>query len=256
VRIEARDIGRRLRDATPLLAEVTLTAPTGSTVGLLGPNGSGKSTLLRLLAGLDRPDDGRVLLDGADRRALPRRSVARHVAVVSQHTPDDADMTVGDVVLLGRIPHRARLAPVTADDLRRSAAALDRAGLGGWEDRSWTSLSGGERQRVAIARALVQEPDVLLLDEPTNHLDIRHRFALLEDLSRLPVTAVAALHDLDLAAQYCDEIVLLAAGRVVACGPPATVLTADRVERVFGVTAEVGPDVTGRHRVALRAATD
>ncbi|WP_250038253.1 ABC transporter ATP-binding protein [Paractinoplanes maris] len=253
MRIEARDIGRRLRDVT-LLAEVTLHAPSGSTVGLLGPNGSGKSTLLRLLAGLDRPDDGRVLLDGVDRASLPRRAVARHVAVVSQHTPDDADLTVGDVVLLGRIPHRARLAPVTAGDLARTAAALARAGLAGWEHRAWPSLSGGERQRVAIARALVQEPDVLLLDEPTNHLDIHHRFALLEDLSRSSVTVVAALHDLDLAAQYCDETVLMDHGRVVACGPPSAVLTEERIERVFGVAAEVGSDRYGRHRVSLRAA--
>jgi iron complex transport system ATP-binding protein len=251
MRIEAERLTRRIRDVT-LLAGVTLDAPPGSTVGLLGPNGSGKSTLLQALAGLDRPDDGRVLLDGADRQALSRRAVARHVAVVSQHSPDEADLTVADVVLLGRIPHRARLAPVNTDDLARTAAALTRAGLAGWERRAWTSLSGGERQRVAIARALVQEPDVLLLDEPTNHLDIRHRFALLDDLSRLPVTVVAALHDLDLATQFCDHVVLLAAGRVVAAGPPAAVLTPQRISAVFGVGAELTTDSAGRLRVLLR----
>ncbi len=250
MRIEARQVERRIRDAT-LLAGVTLDAAPGSTVGLLGPNGSGKSTLLRMLAGLDRPDDGRVLLDGADRRSLARRTVARHVAVVAQHSPDEADMTVADVVLLGRIPHRAALAPVSADDLARTAAALTRAGLAGWERRAWTSLSGGERQRVSIARALVQQPDVLLLDEPTNHLDIRHRFALMHDLSRLPVTVVAALHDLDLATQYCDHIVLLAAGRVVAAGAPASVLTPQRIAEVFGVAAETTTDSAGRLRVLL-----
>ncbi len=156
MRIEAHDIDRRIRDV-PLLTAATLDAPPGSTVGLLGPNGSGKSTLLRVLAGLDRPDRGAVRLDGADRRSLPRREVARRVAVVAQHTPDDADMTVADVVLPGRIPHRPLFAPVSADDRTRASAALARAGLPGWEDRAWTSLSGGERQRVAIARALVQE---------------------------------------------------------------------------------------------------
>ncbi|MET0416761.1 MAG: ABC transporter ATP-binding protein [Actinoplanes sp.] len=162
-------------------------------------------------------------------------------------------MTVADVVLLGRLPHRGRLTSISADDVARTAAALDRAGLGGWEQRPWPSLSGGERQRVAIARALVQEPDVLLLDEPTNHLDIRHRFGLLADLARMPVTVVAALHELDLAAQYCDHVVLLDGGRVVAAGPPAVVLTAERIARVFGVAAEIGTDAAGNHRVRLRA---
>jgi iron complex transport system ATP-binding protein len=253
VRIEAHHVERRIRDAV-LLAGVTLDAAPGSTVGLLGPNGSGKSTLLRTLAGLDRPDDGRVLLDGTDRQSLPRRMVARHVAVVAQHSPDEVDMTVADVVLLGRIPHRAPLAPVSADDLARTAAALAHAGLAGWERRAWASLSGGERQRVSIVRALVQQPDVLLLDEPTNHLDIRHRFALMHDLSHLPVTVVAALHDLDLAARYCDHIVLLAAGRVVAAGATATVLTPQRIAQVFGVAAEMVTDSAGRLRVLLSAA--
>ena len=252
MRLEADGVDRRVRDAV-LLAGVALDAPPGSTVGLLGPNGSGKSTLLRVLAGLDRPDSGRVLLGGEDRAALPRRTVARRIAVVSQHTPDDADMSVADVLLLGRIPHRPLLAPVSAEDVRRVSAALVGAGLAGWEERRWASLSGGERQRVAIARALVQEPDVLLLDEPTNHLDIRHRFALLADLARTPVTVVAALHDLDLAAQYCDRVVLLAAGRVVAAGTPVDVLTPERVARIFGVAAEVTTDRTGRVRVLLHA---
>lgn len=252
MRLEAYAVDRRIRDAV-LLAGVALDAPPGSTVGLLGPNGSGKSTLLRVLAGLDRPDSGRVLLDGQDRAALPRRAVARRIAVVSQHTPDDADMSVADVLLLGRIPHRPLLAPESAEDVRRASAALAGAGLAGWENRRWASLSGGERQRVAIARALVQEPDVLLLDEPTNHLDIRHRFELLADLARTPITVVAALHDLDLAAQYCDQVVLLERGRVVAAGPPAAVLTTERVAQVFGVAADVTTDRSGRVRVLLRA---
>ncbi|MFG1993984.1 ABC transporter ATP-binding protein [Actinoplanes sp. NPDC048988] len=252
VRVEARGVDRRVRDVA-LLRAVALDAPPGSTVGLLGPNGSGKSTLLRVLAGLDRPDAGRVLLDGVDRAERPRREIARRVAVVTQHTPADADMTVGEVLRLGRIPHRALLAPAGADDERRVADALDGAGLSGWERRRWTSLSGGERQRVAIARALVQEPEVLLLDEPTNHLDIRHRFALLADLARAPVTVVAALHDLDLAGQYCDRIVLLAGGRVEAAGTPADVLTAETIARVFGVAAEVIAAPAGRVRILLRA---
>ncbi|MEV4348634.1 ABC transporter ATP-binding protein [Actinoplanes sp. NPDC049596] len=252
MRVETYGVERRAGDST-MLADVALDAQPGSTVGLLGPNGSGKSTLLRVLAGLDRPQAGRVLLDGADRDSQPRRALARRVAVVTQHTPDDADMSVADVVLLGRIPHRPLLAPPSADDHARAAAALTRAGLDGWEDRRWPTLSGGERQRVAIARALVQEPELLLLDEPTNHLDIRHRFALLAELAAGPITVVAALHDLDLAARYCDHVVLLAGGRVVVAGPPAETLTPARIAQVFGVTAEIVTDAAGRTRVLLSA---
>ncbi len=254
MKLSAEDVGRSIRGAR-LLAGVALEAPAGSFVGLLGPNGSGKSSLLRVLAGLDRPDRGRVLLDGTDRSALPARAVARRVAVVTQHAPDDADMTVLDVLLLGRIPHRSLLAPASAADLDRAAAALADTGLAGWERRRWTSLSGGERQRVSIARALLQDPELLLLDEPTNHLDIRHRFELLHDLAHSAVTVVAALHELDLAAQYCDRIVLLADGRVVAAGSPGEVLTPARIASVFGVAAEVDTDGAGRPRVRLRRAS-
>ncbi|WP_369076874.1 ABC transporter ATP-binding protein [Paractinoplanes ovalisporus] len=231
----------------PFLDDISFEAARGI-VGLLGPNGSGKSTLLRTLAGLDRPDTGQVLIDGAP---MPRRTFARHVATVMQHTPDEVDMTVGDVVQLGRIPHRPRLSPTTTADAAHVAEALSKVDLPGWEHRAWSSLSGGERQRVAIARALAQDPEVLLLDEPTNHLDIRHRFALLETLSNMPVTVVAALHDLDLAAQYCTQVVLLTEGRVVATGPSSSVLTPARIAEVFGVTAQVTTDAAGRPRILL-----
>ncbi|WP_305787845.1 ABC transporter ATP-binding protein [Symbioplanes lichenis] len=243
--MEADNVSRRI------LRDITFRAPAGAFVGLLGPNGSGKSSLVRVLAGLDRPDGGRVLLDGTDRAALPARQVAQRVAVVGQHTPDDADMSVLDVLLLGRIPHRSLLAPVGAGDEVKASAALVAAGLGGWEQRRWSSLSGGERQRVNIARALVQEPEVLLLDEPTNHLDIRHRFALAHDLARSPVTVVAALHELDLAGQYCDLVVLLDAGRIVAAGTPGEVLTPERIRTVYGVTAEVTALPKGKVRMRL-----
>jgi iron complex transport system ATP-binding protein len=250
MRIRADHVERRAGPAV-LLAGVVLDAAPGSTVAVLGPNGSGKSTLLRVLAGLHRPDRGRVLVDGTDRAVLPRRDLARRIAVVTQHTPADVEMTVRDVLLLGRIPHRPLLAGVSADDVARTDRALDAAGLPGFATRRWASLSGGEQQRVSVARALVQEPDVLLLDEPTNHLDVRHALDLMADLARMPATVVVALHDLDLAAQYGDEVVLLHHGRVVAAGPPAGVLTPARIAGVFGVGAEVARDGHGRCRVRL-----
>ncbi|MFQ1004265.1 ABC transporter ATP-binding protein [Modestobacter sp. SSW1-42] len=225
---------------------VTLTPAPGSTVGLLGPNGSGKSSLLRLLTGTARPDSGVVTLDGAALGSLPRRDVARAVAVVSQHADTDTDIRVRDVVRLGRIPHRGFLGAAGAGDEGAVAAALAHTGLTDKADRLWHTLSGGERQRVQIARALAQEPRELLLDEPTNHLDIRHQLELLTLVARLPVTSVIALHDLNLAAMFCDEVVVLERGRAVAGGPPREVLTAELIARVYGVRAQVHTDGQGR----------
>ncbi|MDG4774478.1 ABC transporter ATP-binding protein [Solwaraspora sp. WMMD792] len=251
MRLRAEKITWAVRGKS-LLADVTLDAPAGTLVGLLGPNGSGKSSLLRVLAGLQRPDTGRVLLDDVDTRSIPRRALARTLALVTQHTAADVDMSVCDVLLLARIPHRPLLAGTSADDLARAERALAAAGLPGFGDRRWSSLSGGERQRVDIARALLQQPQVLLLDEPTNHLDIRHQLDLLERLAAGSTTVIAALHDLNLAARFCDQIVLLLAGRVAAAGPPAQVLTPARIVEVYDVHAQVDDDPDGRPYVHLR----
>ena len=234
-----------------LLTGVDMEAAPGELVGLLGPNGSGKSSLLRVLAGLLRPDSGRVLLGGVDARSLPRRTLARRLALVSQESAADADMSVLDVLLLARIPHRPPLAGTTADDLALARRALAGAGLPGLADRCWTSLSGGERRRVDIARALLQEPAVLLLDEPTNHLDIRHQLDLLHRLAAAPITVVAALHDLDLAARFCHRVVLLHGGAVAAAGPPAEALTPARIQDVYQVHAQIHPTPTGHPHIHL-----
>lgn len=237
-----------------ILAGVALTAEPGATVGLLGPNGSGKSSLLRLLAGLARPESGRVLLDDVAVDAIPRRALARRVAVVTQQVATDVEMSALEVVLLGRTPYRPRLAGVGAADLDLARRALAEAGLAGFEQRRWSSLSGGERQRVDLARALVQEPDLLLLDEPTNHLDIRHQLDLLRFLAESASTVVVTLHDLNLAAQYCDRLVLLYGGRVVAAGTPVEVLTTSRIEQVYQVRTDVDVAADGRPRIWYRHA--
>jgi iron complex transport system ATP-binding protein len=231
----------------PIVDSVTVEIPPGGLTGLLGPNGSGKSTFLRLLAGLLRPHGGAVLLDGHDLNRLPRRDVARRVAVAAQEVSTDVEMTVLDVVLLGRVPHRRRLAASAGpDDLSHARRALRQCGVSALERRRWSTLSGGERQRVNIARALAQEPTELLLDEPTNHLDIAHQLALLDLLATTPVTVVTALHDLNLAAQYCDHLLLLHEGRLVAAGPPAQVLTEETVERVYRVRTAITASATDR----------
>jgi iron complex transport system ATP-binding protein len=227
----------------------TLRPEPGQTVGLLGPNGSGKSSLLRVLHGLVKPTSGFVTLDGADLMSVGRRHVARSVASVTQHADTEVDITVRDIVRLGRIPHRTALGGGTAADEDAVDKALAHVGLLGQAGRLWHTLSGGERQRAQIARALAQEPRELLLDEPTNHLDIRHQLELLELVCALPVTTVIAIHDLSLAAMYCDIVVVLQAGRVVAAGAPSDVLTAELITEVYGVTATITRDVHRGHPV-------
>ncbi|KOG38652.1 ABC transporter ATP-binding protein [Streptomyces resistomycificus] len=231
-------VSRRV-DGRLILDGVCLAPEQGTTVGLLGPNGSGKSTLLRLLAGLLSPSAGVVTLDGAPLAGLARREVARRLAVVEQQVDTQVELTVLDVVRLGRVPHRRAWTPASADDERAVRAALARTGLGDRRDQPWHTLSGGERQRVQIARALAQEPRELLLDEPTNHLDIHHQLDLLTLVTGLPVTTVVALHDLNLAAMYCDQVVVLNTGRVVAGGAPGEVLTEELIAEVYGVRAAV-----------------
>ncbi|GAB2802530.1 ABC transporter ATP-binding protein [Streptomyces chlorus] len=213
----------------------------------LGIRSVGKSTLLRLLAGVLAPSAGVVLapsvgvvrLDGRPLPEVGRRAVARRVATVEQHAHTQTDLTVRDVVALGRIPHRRAWSPASVADERAVTAALERTGLTDRATQSWHTLSGGERQRAQIARALAQEPRELLLDEPTNHLDIQHQLDLLDLIAGLPVTTVIALHDLNLAAMYCDRPLVLRDGRAFAEGHPADVLTPALIKEGYGVRAEV-----------------
>lgn len=244
--LETREV-RWTRGGALVVDGVSLRPEPGTTVGLLGPNGSGKSSLLRLLQGAARPDAGEVMLDGRSLSTWRRREVARTVAVVTQHAETDADIVVRDVVRLGRTPHRPVWGGSTTGDEAAVAAALERVGMTDKADRLWHTLSGGERQRAQIARALAQEPRELLLDEPTNHLDIRHQLDILALVAALPVTSIVALHDLNLAATYCDSVLVLRSGAVVAAGAPADVLTPALIADVYGVRARVIPDAeTGR----------
>ncbi|KFF98496.1 histidinol phosphatase [Streptomyces scabiei] len=235
----------RTADGTLILDGVSLAPRPGTVTGLLGPNGSGKSTLLRLLAGVIAPASGVVTLDDRPLDRVGRRAVARRIAVVAQQADSQVELTVHDVVRLGRVPHRRAWTPASPADEEAVRTALARTGLADKAHRSWHTLSGGERQRVQIARALAQEPHELLLDEPTNHLDIQHQLALLTLIGELRLTSVVALHDLNLAAMYCDHLVVLGQGRVVAAGTPHDVLTESLVADVYGVRATVtrtGPD--------------
>lgn len=234
-------------DDVRIVTDATLRAEPGSVVGLIGPNGSGKSTLLRTVYRALRPVAGAVLVGGDDVWRLDARTSALRTAVVHQDDRPDLDATVRETVELGRLPHRRFLR--REPDRHRLAveSALASTGLRDLVDRSVGTLSGGERQRTYVARALAQEAPLLVLDEPINHLDVLAQVELLELLAQLPATVVVALHDLNHAAAYCDQVVVMRRGRVVTHGPPADVLTAALVEDVYGVRTAVGTNpLTGR----------
>ena len=225
---------------------IVATPPAGGLTGLLGPNGSGKTTLLRLIAGLLEPEGGAVLVSppgrpaGAapvDVHALGRRERARRIALLEQESASTVPLTVREVVALGRIPYRTLWGTDPDDDaVTRALAHAHAAHLA---DRSWSDLSGGERQRVHIARALAQEPDLLLLDEPTNHLDVSAQLSVLAFVRDLGTTTVAALHDLNLAATFCDHVLVLSEGHLAAAGDPRDVLRPDLIRAVYGVDCDV-----------------
>ncbi|HEX2316838.1 MAG TPA: ABC transporter ATP-binding protein [Thermomonospora sp.] len=238
------------------LSGITLHVPPGQIVGLLGPNGSGKSSLLRCVYRSIRPDTGTVRVDGSDVWHTPARTVARKVAVLTQDAPADLENTVEQIVALGRIPHQGPLGGLSAAERRIVADAMRRCDIEHLAHRSMATLSGGERQRVQLARALVQEPRLLILDEPTNHLDLRHQVDLLRLVGGLGVTALIALHDLQLAAAACHRLVVLNEGRIVADGSPVDVVTAELLRDVYQVDAEVTPGPDGLPRVAIRLHPD
>lgn len=220
------------------LAGVDLKVRAGEMVGVIGPNGSGKSTLLRTISGVLRPYRGRVLLDGDDITHLRRAELARRLGVVPQNPSLPETFAAVDVVLLGRTPHLRFLQSEGRRDLEVVRQAMKVCGVWELAERRVGELSGGERQRVVIARALAQEPRLLLLDEPTSHLDIAHQVAIMDliwSLSQQQGLAVLAVfHDLNLAAQYCDRLLVLNAGRLVGEGSSREVLTPEIVKLAYG----------------------
>lgn len=218
-----------------VLKGMSVAATPGHVVGLIGPNGSGKTTLLKTLAGSLTPDGGVVRLDSTPVDALRPRELARRVSVVVQENASEIALTVAEMVLLGRTPHLSTFQRQRREDHRIAAAALQKVGARHLADRTFAGLSGGEKQRVLIARAVAQQSDHLLLDEPTNHLDIRYQHEVLQLVRSLQITSVVVLHDLNLAARYCDELVLLDAGAIVNAGPPDEVLTPEVLEPVYEI---------------------
>ncbi|MDP6665625.1 MAG: ABC transporter ATP-binding protein [SAR202 cluster bacterium] len=240
--LEVRDL-RFAYNNRPVLDGFNFRAAKGELVGLVGPNGTGKTTLLRLLSGVLRPLGGSVMILGEETRRMPTSERARLVSVVPQDPRTPMGLTAFDLVLLGRNPH---LGLLQWEGRRDAEIAMHSMALTGTDDlaqRRFENLSGGEKQRVLIALALAQQVPVMLLDEPTSNLDIAHQPAVMELLADLKREAkgavVVAMHDLTLAAQFCDRIVIIHKGRNFAEGPPAKVLTEQNIEAVYGTKVRV-----------------
>ena len=218
--------------------KVDLDTVDGAVLGLLGPNGCGKSTIVRALTGSVPIRSGTVTLDGQDVSSWSAREIAKRVALVPQEPLTVAGLAVAEVVLLGRNPHRSDHQSFGADDRRIAADALETVGCSHLAARRWTELSGGERQRVHVARCLTQGAGILLLDEPTNHLDVRYQHEILSLVRGRGLTTLVVLHDLNLAARFCDAVALMSAGSIVEAGPTDEVLDPVTLTGVYGIQVD------------------
>jgi iron complex transport system ATP-binding protein len=241
--IEARDVAFEYRPGTPVLRGVSLKAAPGKLVCILGRNGSGKTTLLRCLLGQLHPRAGCILLDGQDLRRYSPRGLARLLAYVPQIPTAAFAFTVREIVLMGRLAHGGALGLAGAQDLAVAQLAMRMTETLAFADRTLDELSGGEAQCVMIARALAQQPSVMLLDEPTSHLDLKNQLMIHRMMQRLAhewgMAVVCVSHDINMAARFADELVLMREGHVLAAGAPGDVLTEDLVSQAYAVQVQL-----------------
>lgn len=244
-------------DGTPVLNGVSFEVQPGEMLGVIGPNGGGKSTLLRLMSGVETPSSGSVRIDGKPVGQFGRKELARFLAVLQQDALPPVGFTVREVIEMGRYPYQNWL----GEDERDAAGELDRIverlGLAALAERTLEYLSGGERQRVALGKAMAQEPTLLLLDEPTTYLDIGYQVQMMDYIrgwqKSSGLTVVAVLHDLNIAAQYCDRLMVLHEGMAAAIGNPSDVLNVPMIERVYGTEPLIVPHpVSGVPQILLQ----
>lgn len=246
--ISAKDIETVL-GGNHILHGVDMDVHDKELVGVIGPNGSGKSTLLKCIYRVLNPTGGAVYLDGKPLLEHSVKESAKKIAVLAQHNFYNFDFSVQDVVLMGRAPHKRALDRDNADDFRIVNEALETVGMSHFAKRSFSTLSGGEQQRVILARALAQQTPCLILDEPTNHLDIKYQLQLMDLVHGLNRTIIAAIHDLNIAAMYCDRLYAVKDGLIVGEGTPKELLTPEFIKEIYEVEADVFEDKTGLLRV-------
>ncbi|WP_291574139.1 ABC transporter ATP-binding protein [Clostridium sp. UBA4548] len=225
-----------------ILKGLNIQAKNKEFVGIIGPNGSGKSTLLKCIYRTLQPSKGIIFLDNKNIKDYSLKESAKKMAVVSQHNNYSFDFTVSEMVLMGRAPHKKFIEKDNAEDYRIMREALEKVGMIDYAKRSYSTLSGGEKQRIILARALAQKAECLILDEPTNHLDIKYQLQFMATVKELGVTVIAAIHDLNIAALYCDKIYALKAGKILSHGTPKEVLTKEVIKSLYEVEAKVIED--------------
>lgn len=212
-------------------------------IGIIGPNGSGKSTILRTIYRAIKPKSGIIKINGKNMNAISLKETAKEMAVVSQHNEQDFNFTVLDMVLIGRSPHKKFLERDSLDDFKIAKESLKKVEMEDFIDRNYNTLSGGEKQRIILARALAQETNCLILDEPTNHLDIKYQLQFMSIAKSLNVTVIAAIHDLNMAALFCDQIYVLDEGEIIEYGTPKQVIREDLIKSLYGVNSKIINDV-------------
>lgn len=226
-------------DKKKIIEDVSLAVEKGKFVGIIGPNGSGKSTLLRTIYRIIEPTTGTIRLGGQDLKKMKLAESAKKMGVVGQFNTINFDFTVFEMVMMGRTPHKSLLGSDKAEDYDIAVEAIRKVGMENYAYRSFSTLSGGEKQRIILARALAQEPQLLVLDEPTNHLDIKYQLQILSIVKSLGIGVLAALHDLSLAAMYCDKLYVLKDGKVITSGKPKEILTAKLIHHVYEIECDI-----------------
>ncbi len=242
--INVRGLSYKINQNT-ILEEVSFNAGSAELIGLVGPNGSGKTTLLRVLGGILKPSEGCVYINSRDIYAIPDRERAKLVSYMPQVFYSDFNLSVKELVLMGRYPYRSRLERFTLEDEEKSLRMIEYVGMSELVNRPFNKLSGGEKQLALLAKVLTQETDIILLDEPTSNLDINHQdriFSILYELSREGKTLITAVHNLNIASRYCSRIIMLSDGKIERDGDVGEVVEPGIIEKVYGVRALVAPD--------------
>ena len=228
-----------------ILKGVSIDSKNREFIGIIGPNGSGKSTLLKCIYRILKPNNGCIMLGEEDISKMSVKESAKKLAVVAQHNYYNFDFSVGEVVLMGRSPHKKSLEPDNSEDYDIVNESLEKVGMLGFKNRSFSTLSGGEQQRVILARALAQQTPCLILDEPTNHLDIKYQLSLLNIVKSLNLTIISAIHDLNIASMYCDRLFVMKNGRIVGMGTTQEVLTKEFIKEIYDIDVEIVYDSKG-----------